>query len=114
MDSHAQTRYRARVVPRGSRGSRASRVRWDRVGRVVLVLALAVVMISYVGPTLKVFDTWREAKAADTQLTALKAENNRLQRQAGALEHESAAIAEARKLGMVAPDEKAYVIDDLR
>jgi len=102
------------VVPRGSRGGRGSRVRWDRFGRVILVLVLFAVLVSYVGPSLKVFDTWRESKAADVQLAALKAENEELQRQANELEKPAAAIAEARKLGLVASGERAYVIDGLR
>lgn len=111
MPTHAQPRYRARVVPRGS--SRGSRIRWDRVGRVVLVLVLFAVLASYVGPSLKVFDTWRESRAAQTQLAGLKSENDRLGRQARELEEPAAAIAEARKLGMVGSGEQAYVIDGL-
>jgi len=113
MASRAQARYKARVVPRGRSGSRASRVRWDRLGRVILVLVLFAVVASYVGPSLKVFDTWRESKAADIELAALKAENEQLQRQANELEKPAAAIAEARKLGLVASGEQAYVIDGL-
>lgn len=114
MATSAQPRYRARVVERGSRGSRASRIRWDRFGRVVLVLVLFGVLASYVSPTLDVFDTWRESRAAETQLGEVKAENARLERQLRSLEGPAAAVAEARKLGMVAPSEQAYVIDGLK
>ena len=44
----------------------------------------------------------------------LKGENEKLTRQAKELEKPAAAIAEARKLGMVAPGEQAYVIDGLK
>ncbi len=114
MATAAQPRYKARVVPRGERGSRASRIRWDRFGRIVLVLVLFAVLISYIGPTLRVFDSWRESRAAEQQLATLKEENERLTRQAHMLDKPAAAIAEARKLGMVAPGEKAYVIDGLK
>jgi cell division protein FtsB len=114
MATTAQPRYKPRVVPRGERGSRASRIRWDRFGRIVLVLVLFAVLISYIGPTMHVFDSWRESRAADQQLATLKAENERLSRQAHELEKPAAAIAEARKLGMVGPGEKAYVIDGLK
>lgn len=114
MASAAQPRYRARVVPRGDAGGRTSRIRWDRFGRVVLVLVLFAVLISYIGPTLHVFDTWRQARAGQSRLADLKVENARLQRQARELDRPSAAIAEARKLGMVAPGEHPYVIDGLK
>jgi cell division protein FtsB len=114
MATAAQPRYRARVVPRGEGGSRASRIRWDRFGRIVLVLVLFAVLISYIGPTMHVFDSWRESRAADQQLATLKDENERLSRQAHELEKPAAAIAEARKLGMIGPGEKAYVIDGLK
>ena len=77
MASVAQPRYRARVAARGARGSRGSRIRWDRFGRVVLVLVLFVVLASYVGPSLHVFESWRESKGAETRLEELKKENAR-------------------------------------
>lgn len=110
----ARPRYRARVAPRGSSGSRVSRVRWDRFGRVILVLALFVVLASYVGPTLNVFESWRESKAAESRLGELKAENEQLMHQAKLLGEPAATIAEARKLGLVAPGEQAYVVDGLK
>jgi cell division protein FtsB len=114
MAGAAHPRYRPRVVARGDRGSRASRIRWDRFGRVALVLVLFAVLISYIGPTLHVFDTWRESRAGEARLADLKVENARLEREARELDKPSAAIAEARKLGMVAPGEQAYVIDGLK
>lgn len=114
MATTAQPRYKARVVARGERGSRTSRIRWDRFGRIALVLVLFAVLVSYIGPTMHVFESWRESRAADGQLAALKVENEKLSRQANELSKDSAAIAEARKLGMVAPGEQAYVIDGLK
>jgi cell division protein FtsB len=114
MASVAQPRYRARVAPRGSRGSRGSRIRWDRFGRVVLVLVLFVVLASYVGPSLHVFESWRESKGADARLVELKRENAELTRKAKALETDAAVMAEARKLGLVAAGEQPYVVDGVK
>jgi cell division protein FtsB len=114
MASVAQPRYRARVASRGSRGSRGSRIRWDRFGRVVLVLVLLVVLASYVGPSLHVFQSWRESKGAETRLEELKKENAELTRKAKALEGDAAVMAEARKLGLVAPTEQPYVVDGIK
>ena len=67
MAGTAHPRYRARVVPRQG-GGRASRIRWDRFGRVALVLVLFAVLVSYIGPTLNVFESWREGRAAESRL----------------------------------------------
>jgi cell division protein FtsB len=109
----ARTRYRPRVAPR-SAGSRVSGLRWDRIGRVALVLVLFVVLASYVSPTLNVFETWRESNSASARLGELKAENAGLERQAEALKQPAAETVEARKLGLVAPGEQAYVVDGLK
>ena len=113
MASVAQPRYRARVAPRRG-GSRGSRIRWDRFGRVVLVLVLFIVIASYVGPSLHVFESWRESKSAQARLTQLKAENAELTRKAKALESDAAVMAEARKLGLVGSSEQAYVLDGIK
>lgn len=113
MAGTAHPRYRARVVPRDG-GSRASRVRWDRFGRIALVIVLFAVLVSYVGPTLNVFESWREARAADGRLATLKQENQKLAREAKALDEPAAAMVEARERGLVAAGEQAYVVEGLR
>jgi len=113
MATATQTRYRARVAPRRG-GSRGSRIRWDRFGRIVLVLVLFVVLASYVGPSLHVFEGWRDSNAAEQRLAELKRENEELTRKAKALESDAAVMAEARKLGLVGASEQAYVVDGIR
>ena len=108
----ARPRYKARVAPRSS--SRGSRVRWDRLGRVCLVIVFFVVLASYIGPTMNVFESWRESKASQERLAELKSENERLSRQANHLDSEVAMMAEARKLGLAADGEQAYVVKGLR
>jgi len=107
--------YRARVAPRRGGARRpASRIQWDRFGRIVLVIVLLVVLLSYIRPALHVFDTWRESKAADQRLTELKAEHEQLDKRAEALSSPAAAIREARELGMVGPGETAYTVKGLK
>ncbi len=49
-------RYRARVAPRsGPGGAPASRIQWDRVARIALVLVLFAVLASYVKPAINVY-----------------------------------------------------------
>lgn len=108
-------RYRPRVVPRTgkSRGSAASRVNWDRVGRIALTLVVFGILVAYVRPVFNLVDTWRTSTAAEAQLIELKQENEQLSRRAIALKSPSAALEEARKRGYVAPGETPYVIKGL-
>jgi cell division protein FtsB len=110
----SRRRYKARVAPRKGAGrTTGSRIQWDRVGRIALVLVFFAVLASYIKPTINLISTWREANAAEQQLNELQAENAKLERRAELLKTPAAAMAEARKLGMVGPGEQAYKISGL-
>ena len=79
----------------------------------ILVLVLFAVLASYIGPSLHVFEQWRESRSAEQQLATLKAENERLARQAREIEQPEVAMTEARRLGLVGPGERAYVVHGL-
>lgn len=98
-----------RPAPRRG-GARSSRVRWDKLGRVILVLVLFAVLISYVSPVLNFVDAWRDSGAERTQLQDLQRENAKLRARAGSLDGPDAAERAARRLGMVASGERSYVI----
>jgi cell division protein FtsB len=114
VSSTAVRRYRPRIAPRrgGGRSSR-SRIRWDKVGRVALVLVLFAVLAAYVRPVVNLVDTWRESRSADARLAELEAEKERLQRRANELKTPAAVVREARKLGLVGAGERAYVVKGL-
>jgi hypothetical protein len=119
MSARAQAArgYRMRPAPRSRRAGRpASRIQWDRVGRVALVLVLFFVLISYVGPAINFFDAWRGSKSQQAHLTQLHEENAKLRQRAQDLQGADAAEREARKLGMVdaSAAEASYVIKGLR
>ncbi|MBA2545973.1 MAG: septum formation initiator family protein [Solirubrobacterales bacterium] len=90
-----------------------SRVRWDRIGRVALVLVLFGVMVSYLNPVVNLVDAWRDSKVGEETLVELQRENASLQSQVDRAEDPLTMEREARKLGMVKPGEQAYVIDGL-
>src|ERR1700709_883920 len=58
--------------------SGASRVNWDRVGRIALTLVLAAVVYSYLNPGNDFFKTDPATTAAKAQLHELQRENTRL------------------------------------
>lgn len=90
-----------------------SRIRWDRVGRVALVLVLFGVMVSYLNPAVNLIDAYRDSKAGEEQLVQLQKENASLEAAVEQAESPLTMEREARKLGMVRPGEQAYVIDGL-
>jgi cell division protein FtsB len=103
--------YRMRPVPRrGPRGRGRGRIHWDKLGRVVLVLALFVILASYVNPLLGFVDAWRDAGSERAQLERLQSEHSRLRARAASLEDPVAAERAARKLGLVAEGETSYVV----
>jgi cell division protein FtsB len=107
MASYAASRRRVR------RRIGPSRVRWDRVGRVALVLVLFGVLVSYLNPIVNLLDAWRDSKAGEAELVQLQREHASLQQQVDEAETDAALEREARKLGMVRPGERAYVIRGL-
>ena len=119
MSARAQAArgYRLRPAPRTrGRGRSASRIQWDRVGRIALVLVLFAVLFSYIGPAINFFDAWRGAKAEQQHLQSLRTENARLRQRAAELKTPDAAEREARKLGMVdaSAGEASFVVKGLR
>ena len=91
-----------RVAPRRrTRGRPASRIHWDKLGRVVLVLVLFAILASYVNPVVNFVDAWRDSHAQRERAAAAQQERSRLAAKAASLEDPSAAEQAARKLGMV-------------
>jgi cell division protein FtsB len=102
-----------RIAPRRASSRRsATRIDWERLGRISLVLILFVILVLYINPVVNFVDAWRDSKAESSQLADLKQENRELQSRAATLEQLDAAEIGARKLGMVQPDERSVVICD--
>jgi cell division protein FtsB len=99
--------------PTTTLGAAALRVRWDRVGRVALLLVLLGVALAYVGPARSLLSTWRDSNAKQAQLQTLQHEHDVLVRRARALRDPRTVQAEARRLGMVKPGERSYVVRNL-
>jgi cell division protein FtsB len=72
------------------------------------------ILASYVNPVVNFIDAWRGAHDERSQLEALRREHSRLVAREAALKSPGAASERARRLGMIAPGERAYVIQDPR
>jgi cell division protein FtsB len=93
--------------------SRAALIRWDRVARVGLLLVLLGVIALYVNPLRSYLSAQGEAEQRRAEVAELKRENERLRARKAELRDPRALEREARRLGMVKPGERAYVVSGL-
>jgi cell division protein FtsB len=103
----AAHRARRRPAPRRRPGARrgASRIQWDRVGRIALTLVLAAVLYSYLNPVIDFVKTYSATGAAKVERAAQQAENTRLHRRIQSADDPAVIDRKARVQGMVGPGE---------
>jgi cell division protein FtsB len=89
-------------------------VRWDRVGRIGLLVMLVAVIGLYAQHTLAYFSTRARTDAQLTIMHRLAAANRALEREREQLNNPSVIERDARALGMVKAGERPYVITGLR
>lgn len=117
--SAAQPRRRSRTAPAARSRPRltlrdsALRVRWERLGRVVLVGVFAIVLGLYLKQGLSLLGTHSQAAGQQAIVQRLARENRRLERERAALSDPATIELDARKLGMVNPGERPYVVTGL-
>jgi hypothetical protein len=100
-----------RVSPRTR--SRRTRIHWDRLGRIALVLVFFAILFSYISPAMNFFDAWRGSHSTDAQLQSLQQEHKRLAATAASLKDPMAEVEEARRMGMVLEGERSFVVKNL-
>ena len=89
------------------------RVRWDRIGRVSLLLVLAVVVGLYADHALSYLSTRQEASRDAAVVRQLTLDNATLAARQRALQDPATIQQSARALGMVMPGERPYVVTGL-
>ena len=88
----------------------AARIHWHRVGRVALLVVLAVILLLYIRPVTHWIQQRSTAAHSRADLQQLQAEHDRLERRLHTLRGPKAIERQARSMGMVKPGERAYVI----
>lgn len=88
-------------------------MRWDRLGRVAMLIVLGVLVYLYVRPALTWWSTYRAAAHAREQITVLSHENARLNTIWRSLGTPGSLAIQARQLGMIRPGERAYSLRGL-
>ncbi len=108
----AANRPRARIAHK-SKGKPVSKgIRWDRLPGNWLLLIVLVMGFLYVPPLHGYYEQRKATSEARASLQATAKENRELRARAKSLKRQSTIELEARKLGMVKPDERPFVILD--
>ncbi|HYH52652.1 MAG TPA: hypothetical protein VD761_00840 [Solirubrobacterales bacterium] len=94
--------------PAARRG--ASRIKWDRVGRIALTVVLFAVAYSYLNPSIEFVKTYTGTTEARAKLHELLDENRRLHTRIQSSDDPLVVQREARVQGMVGEDETPVVI----
>jgi cell division protein FtsB len=88
-------------------------VRWDRVGRVALLVVLAIVAGLYVQHAMAYLSVRSQLQSQNLTVRRLTNANAALERQQRQLNDPASIVLLARRLGMVRPGERSYVISGL-
>jgi len=88
-------------------------VRWDRVGRIMMLVVLVALVYLAVGPVRSLIGAYHSAAQHRAEIGRLAHENARLRLRRSALHSPVTLEREARRLGMIRPGERAYVIQGL-
>lgn len=86
------------------------RVRWERLGRIGLLLVLAVVIGLYAEHTLSYLHARAQATRQQAVVSRLQRQNQRLIGETRSLSDPATIVTDARRLGMIRPGELPYVI----
>ncbi len=103
---------RRRPAPRRNAGKPgAGRIQWDRFGRIVLAIVIVLLFAAMIKPLWNAVHTYRLAGQTKVRLHQAQAEQSMLQRQLRRASSESTLQREARRLGMIRPEESAWVVN---
>jgi cell division protein FtsB len=90
-----------------------TRVRWDRLGRIGMLIVLSALLYLWIRPALTLLSSEQSAAHQRAQLESLERENTALRARRSLLERPAEIMLQARELGMVMPGERQYVITGL-
>jgi hypothetical protein len=83
------------------------------LGRIAMLCVGAALVYLYLSAGVRTLSTWRQARAQDAAVTALKHEHAALQHRHEVLGRRGTVEAEARRLGMARSGEQQYVVSGL-
>ena len=120
MSVRAQTygeasRPRRRPAARKNAGKPgAGRIQWDRFGRIVLAIVIVLLFAAMIKPAWNAVHTYRQAGQTKIRLHQVQAEHATLERQVKRARSEATLQREARRQGMIRPEEEAWVVNGIK
>lgn len=105
---------RRRPAARRNPDAQSGRIHWDRLGRILLVLLVAGLLISYIGPLMNFAKTYRSAGATKEELHRVQAKNDMLEKRVQHIKGDAVLKREARSQGMINPGETPYVVNGIK
>jgi cell division protein FtsB len=78
-----------------------------------MLCVLVVLAYLYLSASVHLLSTWHEARGDSAKVATMKRENKLLRDQHEALGRRGTVEAEARRLGMMKPNERPYIISNL-
>ena len=108
-----RTRRPARRQSMGAQAISLRGIRWDRVARLSLLMALGLVLLLYVKPATRYFEAWQLSRDTSAELKELRTDNAALRDRKRELKRPSRVELEARRMGMARPGERVYVVRGL-
>lgn len=106
---------RRRPAPRRDAGRPgAGRIQWDRFGRIVLAVVIVLLVLAMIKPAYNAVTSYRLAGQSKVRLHQVQAENALLERKVRRAQSEAMLQREARRQGMIAPGEEAWVVNGIK
>ena len=111
--TYAPRRARQRAKPHRSARPGASGVRWDRLGRIAMLLVLTALVFLYLSAGAHLLSSWKQSRRDNATVATMEREHRALLREHNALGSQSNLEIQARQLDMVRPGERTYVVTNL-
>jgi len=106
---------RRRPAPRRDAGQPgAGRIQWDRLGRVVFAIVFVLLVLAMIKPAWNAVHAYRQAGQTKVRLHQAQAEHAMLERQVKKATSQNSLQREARRQGMIGPNEDAWVVNGIK
>ncbi len=102
-----------RAGKRSSARGTLPRVRWDRVGRLAMLVVLAALLYLYLSAGIRMFSAWHQSRHDSATVVTMEREHKALVRQRESLGRQGTIEAQARDLGMKKSNERQYIAPGL-
>jgi cell division protein FtsB len=88
-------------------------VRWDRLGRVAMVVLLGALLYLYLSAGIHMLAKWSQARHHSAAVVTLEHEHRVLVREHEALTKQGTLEQQAHRLGMIKPGEQPFIVSGL-